>query len=71
VKKCLFIVAKMIYRGAGVVRILVVLLDGNQRWTQGARVKRFYLQRRERLHGVMQQDLETCGPLGQVGNWVL
>jgi hypothetical protein len=25
---------------------------------------------RERLHGGMQGDLETGGPLGQVGNWV-
>jgi hypothetical protein len=36
------------------------------------RSKRFYLQRRERkVSAVMQWDLETGGPLGQVGNWVL
>jgi hypothetical protein len=37
------------------------------------RSKRFYLQRRERKGhmGVMQRDLETSGPLGLIGNWVL
>jgi hypothetical protein len=30
----------------------------------------FVEKRRERLHGVMQGDQETGGPMGQVGNWV-
>jgi hypothetical protein len=27
-------------------------------------------KRRERLHGNMQRDQETSGPMGQVGDWV-
>jgi hypothetical protein len=29
----------------------------------------FVEKRGERLHGGMQGDLETSGPMGQVGNW--
>jgi hypothetical protein len=65
--------AKVICRGAWVVRVLVSLLEGNQRQTGTGKVKKvlFAEKRKERLHGVMQRDLETGGPLGQVGNWVL
>jgi hypothetical protein len=31
----------------------------------------FVEKRRERLHAGIQEDLETCGPMGQVGYWVL
>jgi hypothetical protein len=73
VKKCPFVVTKIIRRGAWVVRVLVPLLDGNQRQTQAAKVREvlFVEKRKERLHGIMQQDPETGVPLGQVGNWVL
>jgi hypothetical protein len=30
----------------------------------------FVEKRRERLHGDMEGDPETRGPMGQVGNWV-
>jgi hypothetical protein len=41
-------------------------------WTPAAGVRRILLVEkiRERLHGGMQGDLETGGPMGQVGNWV-
>jgi hypothetical protein len=31
----------------------------------------FVKKRRERLHGGMQWELDTGGPMDQVGNWVL
>jgi hypothetical protein len=39
---------------------------------QQQRLERFLFveKRRERLHGGMQGDLETCGPVGQVGDGV-
>jgi hypothetical protein len=45
----------------------------NQRWTGAAKVREvlFVEEKKERLHGVMQRDLETSGPLSQVGSWVL
>jgi hypothetical protein len=63
----------LILRRAQVVRVLGPLLDENQRWTPAAKFKKvlFVEKRKKRLHGVMQWDLETSGPLGQVGNWVL
>jgi hypothetical protein len=55
------------------VRVLVLLLDGNQRWTQAAKVREvlFAEKRKERLYGDMQWDPATSGPLSQVGNWFL
>jgi hypothetical protein len=63
----------VIHRGAQVVRVLVPLLDGNQRQTRAAKVKKvlFAEKRKERLHEVMQWDLEAGGLLSQVGNRVL
>jgi hypothetical protein len=39
---------------------------------QAAEVRKilFVEKRREKLHGGMQWDPETSGPVGQVGNWV-
>jgi hypothetical protein len=37
-KKCHSLVIKMICRGALVMRVLVLLLDGSQRWTLAAKV---------------------------------
>jgi signal recognition particle receptor subunit beta len=69
-KKCRFIFAKVICRGAQVVRVLILLLDGNQRQSQAAKVREvlFLEKRKESLHKIMKQDLETSGPLSQVGN---
>jgi hypothetical protein len=63
----------MIRRNFQLVRVLDLLLDGNQRQTRAAKVRRilFVEKRKEKLHGAMQQNLEISGPLGQVGNWVL
>jgi hypothetical protein len=60
-------------RNFQVVRVLVLCLDGNQRQTPEAKVRKvlFAEKRKERLHGVMKRDLETSGPLSQVGNQVL
>jgi hypothetical protein len=76
VKKYHFMVAKRtctIHRNFRVVRVLDLLLDRNQRRTQAAKVREvlFVQKRKERLHGVIQWDLETNDPMGQVGNWVL
>jgi hypothetical protein len=59
---------KLKCRNFQVVRVLVPLVDGNQRRTQAAKVREvlFAEKRKERMHGVMQQ--EAGGPLGQVGN---
>lgn len=55
------------------VRVLGLLLDRNRRQAQVAKVRKmlFIEKRKERLHGGMQWDLESGGPLGQVGNRVL
>jgi hypothetical protein len=55
------------------VEVLIPRLDGNQRQTQATKVRKvlFAENRKERPHGVMQQDPETSGPLSQVGNQVL
>jgi hypothetical protein len=60
----------LICRNFQVVRGLVPCLDGNQRWTPAAKVRKvlFADKRKERPHGVMHRDPETGGPLGQVGN---
>jgi hypothetical protein len=46
--------------------------EWKHRWTPAAGVGKilFVENRRERLHGGIQGDPETGGPLGQVGNWV-
>jgi hypothetical protein len=56
-----------------VVRVLGPLLDRNQRQTPAAKVTEvlFVEKRKEILYEVMHPELETCGPLSQVGNWVL
>jgi hypothetical protein len=43
----------LIYWNFWVVRVLVLLLDGNQRWTQAAKVRKvlFVEKRKERPHG--------------------
>jgi hypothetical protein len=59
----------VIYRGARVVRVFSLLLDRNQRQTLSAKVRVLFVEKRkEKLHGVMQWDSETGGPLSQVGN---
>jgi hypothetical protein len=61
---------QMIRTNFWVLRILGLLWDRNQRQTGAAKVRKilFVVKRRERLHGGMQQDPETGGPMGQVGN---
>jgi hypothetical protein len=56
-----------------VVSVLVQCLNGNQRQTQAAKVRKvlFAEKRKERLHEVMQQDPETSGLLSQVENQIL
>jgi hypothetical protein len=46
------------------VRVLFPCLDGNQRWTGAAKVRKvlFAENRKERLHGVMQRDPENGVP---------
>jgi hypothetical protein len=64
---------QMIGRNFRVMRVLGLLLDGKQRRTRAAKIRKnsFAETRKERLNGVMQQDPETGGPLGQGRNWVL
>jgi hypothetical protein len=49
-----------------------VYSEWKQRQPPAAEVRKilFVEKRRERLHGGMQLDPETSGPIGQVGNWV-
>jgi hypothetical protein len=56
-----------------VVRVLGPHLDGNQRPTQAAKVRKvlFAEKRNARPHGDMRQDPETASPLVQVGGQVL
>jgi hypothetical protein len=67
---------EMIYRWhAGIFSCWVSLgplWEWKQRWTQEVEVGKilFVEERRERLHGGMQQDPEIGGPMGQVENWV-
>jgi hypothetical protein len=60
----------VIHRNFQVVRVLIPLLDGNQRQIRAAKVREvlFAEKRKERLCEVMQQNPETGGPLGQIGN---
>jgi hypothetical protein len=56
VKKCPFMVAKIIHWEAWVVQALVPCADRNQRQPQAAKARKvlFAEKRKERLHGVMQ-----------------
>jgi hypothetical protein len=68
-KKCHFVVAKIeAPESSGGGEGPLVCLDINNRWTRAAKVRKvlFAEKRKER-----QQDPETGGPLGQVGNQVL
>jgi hypothetical protein len=63
----------MTCRNFRVFRVLGSTLRMKAEHTPAAEVRKilFVEKRRERLHWGMQQDLESGGPGGQVGNWVL
>jgi hypothetical protein len=60
-------------RNLQVLGFLGPLWEWKHRWTPAAEVRKilFVEKRRERLNGGIQGDLETSGPVGQVGDWVL
>jgi hypothetical protein len=51
-------------RNFWVVRVLCVLLDGTQRWTRAAKVRKilFVEKEKEMLYGSVRKDPETSGP---------